>query len=282
MFQFDNATIGDLDIDFDDLLKQSIALINSAHGNTGQFHFKSTKVSFPKGPSTKQVVAHSDHSDLKAELESPTNDKEHGDHPTSAVIDVTVNSFKVESKTTWFGRSSDFADGNRIFNKLTDYYIGSFDKINSHTHWESKFIPAIYYHEIVPISASTSHFSYLAMVCYEFPFPLTNRVFYELIHIHKLDDSVLLIQVPVHPDLYSKQKKKYPDSSKTSSIPTQSLVHGKYTSIEKISLDKSSNVVNWTMMTIPAPGGNIPHFLTKMSISKEIAKDVPHFLEFIP
>lgn len=273
MFHFDNATIGDLDIDYDDLVKQSIALINSPHKNRGQFHYNSTKVSFPKTPS-KQSAQPSD----PVELLSPLKESD----ATSAVMNITVDSFKLESKTTWFGRSSDFADGNRIYDKLVDYYIGSFDKTNSHTYWEAKFIPAIYHHEIVPVSASASHFSYLAMICYKFPFPLANRVFYELVHIHKLDDSMMLIQVPVNPDLYSAQKEKYPDTPKTSSVPTHSLVHGKYTSIEKISLDKSSNLVNWTMITIPAPGGNIPDFVTKMSIAKQIANDVPHFLEFTP
>ncbi|KDQ18151.1 hypothetical protein BOTBODRAFT_551693 [Botryobasidium botryosum FD-172 SS1] len=57
-------------------------------------------------------------------------------------------------------------------------------------------------------------------------------------------------------------------------------VRGKYVSIEKLT-QLEDNKVEWRMATCSTPGGWIPQFLSEMAIPGAIAKDVPHFLEWV-
>ena len=167
----------------------------------------------------------------------------------------------------------DVEDKRRYYSKLEKYIVGSISSLeNTHTEYEKQYIHELVDYELKPITLTPNKdfetFTYLARLEYKFPIPLRRRVFFELIHICKsrMESLSYIISLPIDPTCFQSE--------------SLNIVHARYASIEKISYDKSTNDLEWLMATCSSPGGSIPDWLSKLSINKAIAKDVPSFLNW--
>jgi len=161
----------------------------------------------------------------------------------------------------------------RYYSKLENYIVGSMTSLeNTHTEYEKQYIHELVHYELKPITLKPNNdfetFTYLARLEYKFPFPLKRRVFFELIHICKSRTESLsyIISLSIDPACFQNE--------------SLHMVHARYTSIEKISYDKSTNDLEWKMATCSSPEGSIPDWLSRLSINAAIAKDVPSFLNW--
>lgn len=194
--------------------------------------------------------------------------------------DVEVQTYhkKGLNSDRWSARSSnlselDNASKKKYYLNIRKFIVGSMSDLEqTHTHYEKKYIHELVHFSLKPISLAPNKnfksFSYLAKLEYKFPFPLKRRVFYELIHICQSHDESesYIISLAVDP-------KRFEDD-------TNNMVHGTYTSIEKICYNDSTSNLEWIMCTCSSPGGFIPNWLTKISMNAAIAKDVPSFLNW--
>lgn len=159
------------------------------------------------------------------------------------------------------------------FSKLEKYIVGSITCLEkTHTEYEKQYIHELVDYELKPITLTPNKdfdtFTYLARLEYKFPFPLKRRVFFELIHICKSRTESLsyIISLAIDPNCFQ--------------IENSQMVNARYTSVEKIFYDNSTDDLEWKMATCSNPGGSIPGWLSKLSINTAIAKDVPSFLNW--
>ncbi|KAI5965994.1 hypothetical protein CANMA_003379 [Candida margitis] len=123
----------------------------------------------------------------------------------------------------------------------------------------------LYVHEIESMQVRNINkyedngWSYTIHAQYEFGFPLNKRSFNELVHVFVSNDRALVVSVPIEGGIEG--------------------VLGTYVSVEQIKWN--GNSVDWTVATTSSAGGNIPDWVTKLSIGGAIAKDVPNVLAYI-
>ncbi|KAI5967501.1 hypothetical protein KGF57_000341 [Candida theae] len=122
-----------------------------------------------------------------------------------------------------------------------------------------------YVHEIESVEVRNvkkyddNGWSYTIHAVYNFGFPLNKRSFNELVHVFVSNDKALVVSVPIAGEVEG--------------------VLGSYVSVEEIKWD--GDTVEWTMATTSKAGGNIPDWVTKLSIGGAIAKDVPNVIAYI-
>ena len=170
-------------------------------------------------------------------------------------------------------REISFEDRKEYFSKLEKYIVGSMSSLeNTHTEYEKQYIHELVDYELKPLTLRPNKdfdtFTYLARLEYKFPFPLKRRVFFELIHICKSRTESLsyIISLAIDPNCFQNKSSQ--------------MVNARYTSVEKIFYDISTDDLEWKMATCSTPGGLIPGWLSKLSINTAIAKDVPSFLNW--
>lgn len=170
-------------------------------------------------------------------------------------------------------REIDIKNKKEYYSKLEKYIVGSMVNLEkTHTEYEKQYIHELVDYSLKPIKLSPNRdfdtFTYLARLEYKLPFPLKRRVFYELIHVCKSHEKSLsyIISLAIEPDCF-----QFEDSK---------TVNARYTSVEMISYDNSTDNLQWKMATCSNPGGSIPGWLCKLSINAAIAKDVPSFLNW--
>ncbi|KAK6198003.1 uncharacterized protein RJT21DRAFT_156 [Scheffersomyces amazonensis] len=176
-----------------------------------------------------------------------TNDSLNGDFWCARVSNLTELTDKVR---------------HTYYESLLKYLVGSLTDIkHTHTDFEKKYIHEIYDYKVIPYNlineSPNQTISYLTQVYYKLPFPLSKRVFYELVHIYKAHDNSVayIISLAINP----KNIKGSKDDS--------GFTIGRYTSIEKISFDEDTKKLKWIMATCSSPGGFLPDWVTKLSIS---------------
>lgn len=201
---------------------------------------------------------------------------------TKANLPIKVPTYlnsKLNSEV-WHARSFDFTEfgdplKDHYHKLLLKYVVGSTtDLTKTHTEYEQAYIHNVTHYEVTPFtlpgSEEGTHLSYLAQVYYKFPFPVKNRVFYELIHIYKpLENEAYVISLNVH-------KKNFERPGLDVDFAT-----GRYTSIEKVSFDPETKSLKWTMATCLNAGGSIPSWMGRLKISLVIAEDVPAFINWV-
>lgn len=166
-----------------------------------------------------------------------------------------------------------FKDRKEYFSKLEKYIVGSMSSLeNTHTEYEKQYIHELVDYELKPVTLTPNKdydtSTYLARLEYKFPFPLKRREFFELIHICKSRTQSLsyIISLSIEPNCFQSESSQ--------------MVNARYTSVEKIFYDNSTDDLEWKMATCSTPGGSIPGWVSKLSINTAIAKDVPSFLNW--
>lgn len=179
----------------------------------------------------------------------------------------------------WISRVNDFSEFSAsekadIHKDFLRYVVGSMGSLkDTHTEFEKQYVHEVHDYTLQPVELKNDDYethSYLAKVYYQFPFPLSKRVFYEVVHIVKArDDSWgYVISLPVAPGV-----------TKVTASDRQ-LTTGTYVSLERFVYDKEKGSLKWSMCTSSSPGGMVPDWLTKRSVGGAVAKDVPNFLNW--
>lgn len=179
----------------------------------------------------------------------------------------------------WVSRVNEFkefsgAEKAEIHKDLVKYVVGSLDSLqNTHTEFEKQYVHEVHDYKLQEIQLENGNYathSYLAKVYYHFQFPLSKRVFYEVVHIVKAkDDSwAYVISLPVVPEVTK------------ATASDRHFTTGTYASLERFVYDKEKESLKWSMCTSSSPGGFIPDWLTNRSVGAAVAKDVPNFLNW--
>lgn len=177
----------------------------------------------------------------------------------------------------WCARDSSLKElsheKKQVYQNLLKYIVGStVDQHKTHTEYETKYVDEIYDYKLEPASLKNSDentITYKGQMYYKFQFPLQRRIFHELVHIVKAKDEshAYVITLALDPSLFANKE--------------PSFVPARYTSIEKIAYDEDKNELVWSMATCSSPGGLVPDWITKMGLPPAVAKDVPHFLNWV-
>ncbi|KAK6456313.1 uncharacterized protein RJT20DRAFT_147912 [Scheffersomyces xylosifermentans] len=197
--------------------------------------------------------------------------------------EVPVQTYNIDSLNgvSWCARVTDFKQFDsttklKYHQSMLKYILGSTSNLDqTHTEYEKEYIHELYDYKVSKLnlgSAEDGHsLTYSVKLYYKFQFPLKKRVFYELVHIYRPEDSydAYVISLAAKPEQFE------------SSTDKGEFVVGRYTSIEKITFNAEGDTLKWTMCTCSTPGGLIPNWLTNASINGAIAKDVPSFLNWI-
>ena len=162
-----------------------------------------------------------------------------------------------------------------LWEHLYKYSIGStLDLQDSHTVHEQHYIEELYDFNVSPYSLGESpqgfeSFAYLVETFYKLQWPLKRRRFSNLVLILKSIDQkdAYVISIAIDPSLV-------PDSSADAS-----LIDAQYTSVERLEYDGTN--LTWIMTTCSDAKGNVPQWLARSSINSVVAKDVPHFLNWV-
>ncbi|GEQ66489.1 hypothetical protein JCM33374_g152 [Metschnikowia sp. JCM 33374] len=163
----------------------------------------------------------------------------------------------------------------KLWDQLFKYSIGSTtDLHDSHTVHEKHYIEELYDFNITPHSLGDppcgyESFSYLVETFYKLQWPLKRRRFSNLVHILKSTDQSVayVISIAIDPAVV-------PNSSQDPRI-----IDAQYTSVERLEYDGTN--LTWLMTTCSDAKGNVPQWLARASINSVVAKDVPHFLNWV-
>lgn len=197
---------------------------------------------------------------------------------------VTTYHTKI-SKEHWVSRVSTHDNTKYPFHKAIKYLLGSeekdgvyvIDDIYKHTEYEMGYIEVLSkwfkvelesfpeYKELENVEHLKNWYSIIAE--YELGAPLKTRQFNEFILI-------------VPPNLTNPNKAFVISVvSNDKNDPSNDHVQGVYSSIERIELKGDS--WEWRMCTCSDAGGNVPKWLQNAMISKNVAMDVPNFLNWL-
>lgn len=175
----------------------------------------------------------------------------------------------------WVARSTSFdhlpSDVRKeLLDKLSRFSVGSTTKPEQcHYEYEQHYIHQLQSYEIQPKvleGQGPGLATYLAKLIYKFGFPLTDRVFYELLHVVVEENALYVIQLATDPSLYTGEH-------------NPKAVLARYTLVERIT--HLSESLNWEMATASTAGGVIPKAIVNMTLPGAISKDVPLFFEWV-
>ncbi|KAL0066409.1 hypothetical protein AAF712_006451 [Marasmius tenuissimus] len=162
----------------------------------------------------------------------------------------------------WHCRVSEHTPQEATFDQFWDK-LGNNKAVN-----EKDYIPDIQKATQVKVISPTQE---IWTMRYKFPGPLSSRVF-TVLQVRRMSDSPragTIVSIPVDlsadPELAKLEEKG---------------VKGRYVGVEQL-LELENGNTEWRMATSSSPGGNIPNFLTEMSINSKISEDVPHFLNWL-
>lgn len=199
--------------------------------------------------------------------------------PTKVVVHIHNQKFNNDD---WAGRVNTFDEltdeaREELFAKLTKYSIGSLDDFSQcHTEYERSYIEELVDFRLHETALADPHpdfdvGSYYVETYYKLQWPLKMRKFTNLLHIAKSKDghSAYVIGVAVHPSVIPNSK------------GDDQYVLARYTSVELVQWDPDTKKLKWVMTTCSNAEGNVPQWLAKRSINGVIAKDVPHFLNWV-
>lgn len=180
----------------------------------------------------------------------------------------------------WVARLNSFDElsplaRDKLWHQLWDYSIAStLDLADCHTAHEMNYIEEIYDYNASPYELADPPegylcFSYLVECFYKLQWPLKKRRFCNLIHILKSDDqkTAYVVGLAVAPLLVPGAK------------DDAGIIDGQYTSVERLEYD--GDKLSWVMTTCSDAKGNVPQWLARSSINSVVAKDVPHFLNWV-
>ncbi|KAI0797597.1 hypothetical protein C8Q75DRAFT_738930 [Abortiporus biennis] len=108
---------------------------------------------------------------------------------------------------------------------------------------------------------------------YTFPPPVSPRVFTVLQTTHLNEASPrsgMIISIPI--DLSS------PETADLEKLEEKG-VRGRYTSVEALT-ELEGGKVEWRMAVQSRPGGNIPTFISEMTMAGKVSEDVPQFIKW--
>lgn len=196
---------------------------------------------------------------------------------------VLVDIFTTDANDDfWVARQNNFtelsgAGRKSLFDQLMDYSIGSTSELAlSHTEYEKHYIEELIDFKLSPYVLDNPPkdyhcFTYLAELYYQLQWPLKKRKFCNLVHIVKSKDgrTGYVISLAVDPSLIP------------NSTPDAEYVQAQYTSVEELAYDPDKDTLLWIMTTASDAKGNVPLWLAKKSINGVVAKDVPHFLNWV-
>lgn len=164
------------------------------------------------------------------------------------------------SNGQWFARVSEHPNAH---GKMLKYIGGSTEDMDAnHTAYEVQYIDTLSTYSLTKVlSKSATSTAYTAKLVYLMPFPLKDRVFYEIIIVDKSEDGseFFVISLPIPPPSTSSSK----------------LVPATYHSIEWIKNGK------WIMCTKANSGGMVPKFVANASLPSVISHDVEAFFKFV-
>lgn len=182
----------------------------------------------------------------------------------------------------WVARYNDFEELSvsarlTLFRHLMKYSVGSTSDLQeSHTEYEKGYIVELVDFNLSPFDLENSPtdyecFTYLAELNYNLGWPLKKRKFANLVLIAKAKDGQrgYVISLAIDPSLVPNL------------TPGPDYVNAQYTSVEEVMFDEDLGALDWTMATASDAKGNIPHWLANANINKVVAKDVPHFLNWV-
>lgn len=179
----------------------------------------------------------------------------------------------------WAARSNDFSSCSdsvkeALYDAFVKYLAGDLkDMKKTHTEYEGKYVDELFDYKITPCEIrgdKTNSLTYLIQSYYKLQFPLSKRMFYELVHV-KMDPETrtgIVVQLPVSPKLF--------DTSKDAGF-----VVGGYTSVEKFWFSPDNKDLQWVVAMATDPGGYVPECITRMGLGPALTKDVPKFLNWL-
>lgn len=165
----------------------------------------------------------------------------------------------------WFGRHSVHPASQATFDQLWEGL--GVDKAVK----EAEFIPEL---KQATLLKQVAENQFLQSLYYEFPPPVSPRVFTELQIMREPfgeagSREAYIISLPIdlsdEKDLASKEQKG---------------VRARYVSVEYIKGLPDGNT-EWSMATSSSIGGLMPNIIVEMSMASSIAKDVPHFVDWL-
>lgn len=204
----------------------------------------------------------------------------------------TLNDGSKESVTTyhtkmakeqWVSRVSTHDNTKYPFDKVIGYLLGCehhgngyvINDLYKHTEYEMEYIEVLNKWKKVSLEnypgySNQDHLKnwYSVITEYELGAPLKTRQFNEFI----------LIVPP---------SETYPTKAFVISVVADNSgevhenVQGVYSSIERIELDETKGTWNWRMCTCSDAGGNVPKWVQNAMISKNVAMDVPNYLNWV-
>lgn len=115
---------------------------------------------------------------------------------------------------------------------------------------------------------------YLVEMKHKLPFPLSERVFSELLVIAQKEGEreFIIVSIPIN-DMTQSPFAKYSKE--------KGVVLGRYSSVERIRKVPNDGRIEWIMATASSAEGNIPQWATNAGLYKLVADDVKYFMEYI-
>lgn len=194
----------------------------------------------------------------------------------SSSIDVDVFKNLNLNGDYWAARVTDFKScgedrKEEYFNDLRKYLIGTSNLEQSHTKYEKEYIHELIDYKLKPFNLEVDLgiliAAYTSKMVYRLPFPLSERVFHELILVY--EDKQLefsIVSLSIDPKVFSDEE--------------DTRVKATYTSIEKVYYNESAKSLKWIMCTCSNAGGYVPKYFVNMGMNSAVAKDVPSFFNW--
>lgn len=115
---------------------------------------------------------------------------------------------------------------------------------------------------------------YIVEMKHKLPFPLSERVFPELLVIAEraAGKEFVVVSIPIN----DMERSPFAQYSKEKGV-----VLGRYSSVERIRLGPDGGKIEWIMATASSAEGNIPQWATNAGLYKLVADDVKYFMEYI-
>lgn len=183
-------------------------------------------------------------------------------HTTDLSITTSLYS-TIRNNEFWCCRKSIIP--GELKHRLLECIIGQPTQGLTHSDHESNYIKEITRIKVDDIQEYHDGWSYKLIADYNFGGILSKRKFYEFQQVYKFDNCAYILSIPIQ----GESNKEY--------------VIGKYHSIERLSWsnENEKDGIEWIMATTSDAGGNIPKWITKLSVPGAIAKDVPSVLKYI-
>lgn len=168
-----------------------------------------------------------------------------------------------------------------LWQNLDRYLVGEFDPVrNLHTHHEQKYIEDLEHLSVQPLPpqeapAGYDAFAYTTQVVYRLQFPLSKRVFNEVVIVYRSHGGAgpkraYIVTFPIAPRLFVGGE----EANRTHVVAT-------YSSVEEVVYDPATTALRWTMATTASPNGFVPNFVANMGMNPAVAKDVPSFMNWL-